>query len=405
MRSVFMLLVLSLNVFSYSTNGGGTLTGQEKGDAMYRVVGMPVDDYHASLFGEFYVEDGKPHTSVIELNLNGGLTCDDEVIDGTHIEAHCNKRNTDDYTDVARIQWVFKPLLDEPHSKVLIDKLSKAARVIYGEKDDAEYIGAFTNTGAVLDGSLTGAKRSNILNEAMVNMGSKAASGNWGYTATDMVDYNMGLWTYFRGLEDIDDVRCDFITEWAYEKNGVLVWGKDSDLRWISGGGTEHADYHNNFVDDNDSYYYDEVSPIVQSGDLKGNSRDARTRTTFRPSIVEEPAIEYFSFKNGEMSFSVVENASEQVYFSILLFKGGVFSQYAQDANGNDFKYRPLILTDQIGIRLKQAYYPQLKDMDVLNEYEVKLVVTDEGANTSEVYLGYEQINIVPTIITPLLLN
>jgi hypothetical protein len=242
----------------------------------------------------------------------------------------------------------------------------------------------------------TATVRDNIINEGFINIARAAHTVNLGWTGPDLVDY-VFYWvrryfvvpvpyTYFRNLYDAEDTRCDFLVEWSNEKNGVPVWGSDNTLKWINGGSTDNADYHNDFVNSNTAYLLNEYSALIESGDFNGNNRNSQQRTTFRPSVVVPPIIRNFAETSSGPKLEIEENASTYVYYSIELFNTttGAFVAYAKDAGGAEYKYRQLYLSQDLGASRLQLYYPTTHSSQNWSGYTVKVVVTDEGANTSE---------------------
>jgi len=408
------LVKISLSLLcGYSYNDIGTLVGFEKGDALYRETVTLGNDYHTGMFGKFYMtSDGKPAVNVGNINDNPGSSSD-LTIDNVKVHVDVSKSEqksfwhgalhwTQLYNDMYLREWELTVTSTNlPHRKSTIDALQKAVVKAYGEEhlssDGWHYRGAFQNVTAYNDRSLNGEKRDEILSRAFGDIAYWSSEDNWGWT-TGIVDYT-GYWDWwgiipyytnsFRDLYDIDDVRCDFLTEWAYEKSNIAVWGSDNTLKWLGGGGTNNADYHNDVLDMNDYYTYDELSPMVQSGDFSGNGRDSRNMTTFRGSIVKAPTIEYFQPYAEGPKFQVGDEASTYVYFSILLFnRDGTFARYAKDASGSEYKYRQLYLSRNYGAIVEAGYFPSVFASDNWNNYTVKLVVTDEGANTSELDYG-----------------
>jgi len=63
-----------------------------------------------------------------------------------------------------------------------------------------------------------------------------------GYTFLDCVDYNGLSWS--GGIPDIDDVRCDGVTEFAFEKAGFHAWGRYGENFDITAS-TAWCDQHN----------------------------------------------------------------------------------------------------------------------------------------------------------------
>jgi len=428
MKTKILILLLAAGAYC-GDNGGGNMTAFEKADAVYRSTSfMGLDEYHAGMVGKFYINSaGKPSLSFGHMHVdpfkNWTGTIDgvavSQVPTGTSAEGA-----SDTYCGISGLGGDFRvrkmELSIDPavlHTKAATDVLGKALIQRWGYDNgtsgsgsstacsgsgansgtgtsvgDFIYRGAFqTNTGLA-----TATVRDNILDEGFINIAKAAHTVNYGWTGPDLVDY---VWytvyryyvipvpyTYFRDLYDAEDTRCDFLPEWSNEKSGVPVWGADATLKWINGGSTDNADYHNDFKNTVGGYTLDEYSAWVESGDFTGNNRDSRQRTTFRPSVVAPPIIRNFLETTSGPKLEIEENASTYVYYSIELFNSstGAFVAYAKDANGADYKYRQLFLSQNLGASRSQLFYPTVHSSQNWGAYQVKVVVTDEGANTSD---------------------
>lgn len=421
MNRTVTILAFSLGAAWGGYNGGGNFTAFEKGDAIYREgafeLGL-VDDYHSGMIGKFMMHEGKPVMTMSHLTeakdksktgVFNGLTVKSETYDPSTVSVSTETNGNLFVKDLRVLGWrlgITDP--NVPHSKNAIDALGKGVFKLWGDYYRDEYAsqpvfrGIYQSRTAIEDGSLTSAKRNEILDEVYGGVAYWARRDDWSWDAANLVNYN-GEWemygiipyysTYFRGLYDIDDTRCEFLIEWAYEKRGIRVWGQSTSSHvMLSGGSTEDADYHNDAVDNNAGYTLDEMSPMVQAGDFFVDTRNSQSRTTMRPSLVEPPVIEYFWQSSSGPKFKIRENASHFVYYSILLYDAsGNFVRYAKDDQGNDYTYRQLYLSQDQGKVRSQILYPSKNSGDNWNAYTVRLVVTDEGANTSE--LNFAQVN------------
>lgn len=120
------------------------------------------------------------------------------------------------------------------------------------------YVGAFVNP------SITETDQTNILETAAA----MDADPEITYTAYDILDYDEYPGIYIN-VDEITDIRCDGVVEYAYEWRNVWVWGR-SDTGTSSGTPTHfdvsYPDYvweHNNIGADEP---WIETSPKVQHG-------------------------------------------------------------------------------------------------------------------------------------------
>jgi hypothetical protein len=420
MKTVQLLLAAVSGAFCWTYNGGGNMTTFEKADAVYRKTStLGIDDYHAGMVGKFFINSsGKPTLSFGQMHVDKFVSWSG-TIDGVAVNllptGTADEGANDNYTGVAGLGGDFRvrkmELSIDPaalHTKATTDVLGKALRLKWGWDDGSSGSGSSNGSGSSGSGEnifrgafqsntglATATVRDNILNEGFINIARAAHTVNYGWTGPDLVDY-VFYWvrryfvvpvpyTYFRNLYDAEDARCDFLTEWSNDKSGVPVWGTHNSLKWINGGSTDNADYHNDFVNSNDSYLLDEYSALIESGDFIGNGRKAQQRTTFRPSVAAPPIIRNFAETSGGPKLEIEENLSTNVYYSIELFNAsGAFVAYAKDADGAEYKYRQLYLSQDLGASRYQIFYPTTHSSQTWSAYTVKVIVTDEGANTSE---------------------
>jgi hypothetical protein len=119
-----------------------------------------------------------------------------------------------------------------------------------------------------------------------------------GYIFDDMLDQNNRIYPWgWRGTtEDIDDIRCDGLTEFAYENSGARLWGGDS---WWNLGAISDDNYsrHNNSWDGSfHDYSASEESPMVQAacGGLgDGTNSKAVSRDTKNPPDIRAFTVVY----------------------------------------------------------------------------------------------------------------
>jgi hypothetical protein len=438
MKSMTVILASAASAFC-NYNGGGNMNAFEKGDAVYRETHMlGIDDYHAGLMGKFFINSaGKPALSFAHMHVqrfeSWSGTVDGAAVTMTPTgttgegadDADCGILGSGGDFRVRKMELAIDPAVR--HSAQTVGVLGKAFRSIWGYdagmsggtssaacdggsasgngspgSGDFIYRGAFNSITALATASV----RDNIINEGFINLARAAYMVALEWTGTDLVNYftewDPWPYSYFRNLYDMTDSRCDFLTEWSYEKSGVPVWGADSRLKWINGGSTDNADYHNNFLNSNTGYTLDEYSALVESGDFTGNGRNSQRRTTFRPSLAQSPTVTFKETISGNTTvprLEVTEHASTNVYYSIELMQksNGQFVEYAKDADGNQYKYRQLYLSQDLGWGRSQVFYPSKHSSQNWNDYRVMVVVTDEGTNTAELYyLTLAEINPTP---------
>jgi len=419
MKSIQLILTTAA-VALCNYNGGGNMTAFEKADAVYRETStLGIDDYHAGMIGKFFINSaGKPTLSFGNMHVYK-FDSWSGTIDGVAVNllptGSSDEGANDNYGGILGVGGDFRvrkmEISIDPnalHTKAATDVLGKALRLKWGWDDGSASSGSSNGSGSSGSGSnifrgafqtntglATATVRDNIINEGFINIARAAHTVNLGWTGPDLVDY-VFYWvrryfvvpvpyTYFRNLYDAEDTRCDFLVEWSNEKNGVPVWGSDNTLKWINGGSTDNADYHNDFVNSNTGYLLNEYSALIESGDFNGNNRNSQQRTTFRPSVVVPPIIRTFAETSSGPKLEIEENASTYVYCSVELFNSaGAFVAYAKDASGVEYKYRQLYLSQDLGSSRSQIYYPTTYSGQSWGAYTVKVVVTDEGANTSE---------------------
>ena len=152
----------------------------------------------------------------------------------------------------------------------------------------------------------------------------EVGSSNIGYTWADMLDSKnihgfLGWEANWQGtVDDIDELRCDGLVEFSYEKNEVIVLktenSVDENLAHPGNSRVEaHADFH---TGDYNTY---EMCPRIQAGE---NHRGSGTgRSYFDPLISSDPIISNFSYDEigtfPSLNFKVSDNASVKSYVLI----------------------------------------------------------------------------------------
>jgi hypothetical protein len=444
-----ILLIIFLQFPAHGTDywgrhGGGSgvypnlPVGQEKGDAVYRKLMLEIlfinpDDFHAAVFAGFdYAEpkagvSARPFIRVIEKSVISPVTPTEEKTDYTTIDgiAFVSNHLVHGQSGGVYLLHGMEEVLIYPeypengipeHTVANMDALSKAFRWGWGENEGAIYKGAFStsdNFNEPWHSNIDATKRTQITSEAQRVFDYGSQPHQLGYCITDMVEPFFDYVYYdFIDIGDVEQCRCDFVPEWSYEHKGILVWhGEESSENTGSGdkyvgNGLSSAAFHNNAQSNNDCYNPTEVSPQVQSGDFYTTSywacpyaaHDSRSHTKMRPSEVEKPVIEFLGRIGTHLMLQVSDNASENIYFSILVYQNGNtlppgnFLAYAKDETGQDYKYRKLFLSQSFISNGKtyrrQSYLFNINDNLFTQNDRVLLVVTDEGCNSSDAVFG-----------------
>src|SRR5438046_1859061 len=140
------------------------------------------------------------------------------------------------YPGDAMMEFFSRRLFDSPAIDVAaqIRSMRDALLVAFGEGEQRPFHGARRPP------SLTPVQRGSIAATARAFLGKDI----W-WTWANMLDYKWFTWD--GTIEDIDNVRCDGVVEYAFEKNDVRVCaGKNADLWNISHGHNENVRNHNN---------------------------------------------------------------------------------------------------------------------------------------------------------------
>jgi hypothetical protein len=219
----------------------GNTTNQEVGDAVYRTLCM-VDNYlwpdgmeydHAALYiGHFFEADGA-----------GNWTHDDKVMHAMGQLAPCV--GTSFFTNIT-------------------------------DQNPAEetYWGAYMSMTAD-----TREEREAIVATAFA----LASESDIGYSPLGAIDYKGFDWQ--ATVSDIDDIRCDGVTEFSFESNGHWAWGKNGANFDITAG-TANCDEHNDTPDLSQEPNL-EASPKAQ----RGGWGDPHSYTVMVPSVAASPVV------------------------------------------------------------------------------------------------------------------
>ncbi|MBN1461957.1 MAG: hypothetical protein JXA57_20700 [Armatimonadetes bacterium] len=162
--------------------------------------------------------------------------------------------------------------------------------------------------------------RAKIVNTALAMIGLDI-----GYTFVDQLDY---CWAGWDGtIEDIDELRCDGLVEYSYEKNGIKVCeGKDADEWKISTPGKNHPENHNDFHSlkgcASAGWKKGQLCPRIQAGDVGHDSKFVIPAPAM-PEITEYEVGTWPSLGVATIAFDVNAEFSRYAYVRILVRKWG----------------------------------------------------------------------------------
>ena len=409
-----------------------TLVGQEKGDALYRKLEIysTIADYHAAIFmgvefGEFGGILNTPSLRIVEKVGGDADQSRETTINGIEFVAHgvITGQGGGSYSQHGMGEMTIYPKNGQfTHTVANMNALSEACRWGWGKIYTTDgYGGAFSTTDESANdhngpwkSNIDASRRTQIVSESQRIWDYGSEQHALGYCMTDMVELKFQPEQYFQDLDDVENCRCDFIPEWSYEEKLVLAWhGEESAEKtgsgdkYIGDGRVDCASFHNNMQGSNDCYTPSELSPQVQSGDFWSENddafcwydpHDARGHTKMRPSEVEKPVIEFFGRDGDHLRIQISDNASEYIYFSILVYQNGnssppgIFQAYARDESGQEYKYQQLFLSQSFVVNGKthrrQSYSFHINDSLFSQKDRAVLVITDEGCNSSEATFG-----------------
>jgi hypothetical protein len=234
--------------------------------------------------------------------------------------------------------------------------------------------------------SLTKANRN-----AIVATAASVENHDIDYTWSDMME---NKWDFFGGYDwdgsvaDIDEIRCDGVAEYAYERNGFRVWGTNS--LWNSGSGNDDAlDSHNELWEHAFGYDLAELSPVIQGG-CGGYGDGARTTLRDRaaaspPKIgnvtvtrtVPDPMSPWSFYYTINIS-EIYDNESNKVYVTLENERSPGYWDYAYDLSTGSWMNRSWTGSAgvPISIRIDNSgpYVPNQK---------WRVVAIDQGGNSS----------------------
>lgn len=249
----------------------------EQGDVLYKKVGIPgVNDAHTEIFSEF-IFSGKGHPNSPVNNIIGRSmqsNADEGFFNST---AYLNK-------SISEISVDFTESSDD-----LVRKFSQIQWLYamkWGGSSGETWRGGRTSKSV---------KTPQIINQ-IISDGVSMVEKDIGYIIDDMLDQKNKIfnWGWEGKVSDIDDLRCDGFTEFAYENAGLRLWGNDD--KWNLGNSSdENYDYHNDAWEGFD-YTRDESSPMIQSG--CGGYGDGGYTYAVSRAVKRPPKVEIEIYKN-----------------------------------------------------------------------------------------------------------
>jgi len=281
----------------------------------------------------------------------------------------------------------------------------KADFNLYGY-DFSHYHGAYS------DNNISANKRSSIAGTA-----NALGAASIDYTWSDMLDVN-DTWCGWWWCEDwngeiyrIDELRCDGVVEYSYEKNNVIVSKAYYDCNHVSYRDNiatpdiDNVDYHNilhdgvyacsDFLDG----YKGELCPRIQAGE---NHRGSGTdRSYFDPLISSSPITSNFSRTQYsdkiQLNFKVRDNASVKAYVLVQVKKTNESTwRTLIDKNNKKWKFREVDLTDWNGsYQYDYFHIPWCGKYDGgyyaagNGNFNLKITIIDQGANYSDSYYSF----------------
>lgn len=229
------------------------------------------------------------------------------------------------------------------------------------------------------------------------------------YTGTNMLDpKGPGFSSWDGTIDDIENLRCDGLVEYCYEKNGQRVCdGADANHGNISEPGRDSINSHEDFH--NGEYQHGELCPRIQAGSDDNpdeNHADVPITATHlttgdQPSPPNISAFEIFPWIGSSppcIHFKIEANRYDQVYVRITVIKDGntyfiqsdTFSGWEKRNTSQDY------IVDWLGKAKKNLTTEEMEDFRnnaAHGDYEFQIVAVDLAGNVSE--LLSQTINIV----------
>ncbi|MBK7104173.1 MAG: T9SS type A sorting domain-containing protein [Ignavibacteriae bacterium] len=254
--------------------------------------------------------------------------------------------------------------------------------------------------GAYSINNISAQVRASIVNTTN-SLGTASIDYNW----SDMLDVNnvwcsTHLWwcEHWNGnISNIDELRCDGVVEYSYEKNGVLVSKTYSDCKHtpnndnIGYPSQTNVDKHNSLHDQ--GYYCGELCPRIQAGE--DHSGSGKSRSYMVPLISANPVISNFSRTqlNNKIQLNLYfgDNASIKSYVLIEIKKLNESTwRILKDENNNIWKFKAVDLTNWNGsIQSDNFYIPWNGKYEGgtytagTSDFNIRITAIDQGANYS----------------------
>ncbi|MBE2199613.1 MAG: hypothetical protein IAE79_13445 [Anaerolinea sp.] len=181
--------------------------------------------------------------------------------------------------------------------------------------------------GVPFEGARTAKNIPVITRHKIVDMAAAMIGKDIWWTWTDQLDYCH--WDWDGTIDDIDELRCDGLVEYVYEKNGIRVCGGSDPEKWnISHPGTSWPENHNDFHGygcNPDDYKRGELCPRIQAGNIGNDSSFFMPRKR-KPEISDFKVIA--SRFGCWITFAVDAPYSRDIYARLLIQKEGVRDRY-----------------------------------------------------------------------------
>jgi hypothetical protein len=335
-------------------------TGFQRADAMYKSLEPATrrlsggQHWHAGLFNAFEgFPDGRGKLS----GLHAGFPLLDTVhwfsAEGTYFNS-------------------VNGTLDAPMQRLRDEFLTA-----FGVKPGVPYHGARTSRNGV-----TLAQRRAIIDTAVTLRGEGID-----YTWYDMLDWRSPGWS--GKPDDIDQIRCDGVVEYCYEKQGIRVCGGKDPGRWkIAHQGWRYPANHNDFH--TNGYDQGELCPRIQAGDQQNDTQFVKppdtvpivrsfmvipgwmeSRTPWVILLVEAP------FSDRVWARLRVRQVGAQT-FDFLVSEPDFYGRY-----GGPWRLQAMPPNDALGVQWlgRIAAGPQYTGPGL--RFEFRLQVIDQGGNVS----------------------
>ncbi|MCW8825927.1 MAG: hypothetical protein OQK78_05830, partial [Gammaproteobacteria bacterium] len=328
-------------------------TGFQKGDALYRDldISLSANHWHGGLFYKFTADEGIGSLKILHVSKGTGT--------GSNLVKQITATG-----DFSSPNISFSSTMSNLREK-LIYKFCNSNNSL-----------KFRAIKTVPN--ITRAQRNSVISVAAT-----LQSYGFSYTWADMMDYKG--WGWSGAYSDIDEMRCDGLIEFAYEKNSLRVCKGDDSSEWnITRSGAKYPENHNDFH--NFSLNDGELCPKVQSGEEGTNSR-------FITPVEEVPVIDMFKVccsLNGAVQIQFMASArmSDVVYARIRVRKRSQsgFRIIKSLPPGKVAVWKTVSVNS--GQVINVIWYGErvgassFKGID--GEYEFTLQVIDEGGNVSQ---------------------